>query len=55
MFSIHKNVTPLFQWKTIACSVFCCGCGPEPTSVSEMSSKDANINAYEEVSDTTGR
>lgn len=39
----------IVQWKTIACSVFCCGCGPEPTSVSEMSSKDANINAYEEV------
>lgn len=38
------------QWKTIACSVICCCCGPEPTSVSEMSSKDANINAYEEVS-----
>lgn len=49
---LFANIVCLFawlQWKTIACSVFCCGCGPEPTSVSEMSSKDANINAYEEV------
>lgn len=48
--STHPVVVCIIvQWKTIACSVFCCGCGPEPTSVSEMSSKDANINAYEEV------
>lgn len=49
--NVPSSSSSLFtQWKTIACSVFCCGCGPEPTSVSEMSSKDANINAYEEVS-----
>lgn len=36
------------KWKTIACSVICCCCGPEPTSVTEMSTKDSNINKYNE-------
>uniref|UniRef100_A0A6B2EG71 Diacylglycerol lipase-alpha n=1 Tax=Phlebotomus kandelakii TaxID=1109342 RepID=A0A6B2EG71_9DIPT len=44
--AIKRSIDP--KWKTIACSVFCCGCGPEPTSVSQMSSRDDNINAYEE-------
>lgn len=45
--AIKRSIDP--KWKTITCSVFCCGCGSEPTSVSVMSSKDANINDYEEV------
>lgn len=38
------------QWKTISCSVICCGCGPEPTSVVNMSGQDTHINQYQEVS-----
>lgn len=44
--AIKRSVDP--KWKTIACSVICCCCGPEPTSVTVMSTKDANINAYKE-------
>lgn len=40
----------LSQWKTISCSVICCGCGPEPTSVVNMSGQDTHINQYQEVS-----
>uniref|UniRef100_A0A336LAT9 Diacylglycerol lipase-alpha n=1 Tax=Culicoides sonorensis TaxID=179676 RepID=A0A336LAT9_CULSO len=40
------------KWKTIACSVICCCCGPEPTSVTEMSTKDSNINKYNEQRNT---
>lgn len=26
----------IFQWKTIACSVMCCGCGSTPTSAANL-------------------
>lgn len=45
--AIKRSVDP--KWKTISCSVICCCCGPEPTSVVEMSSKDVHINQYKEV------
>ncbi|XP_067642320.1 uncharacterized protein inaE isoform X2 [Eurosta solidaginis] len=48
--AIQRSVDP--KWKTISCSVICCGCGPEPTSVVEMSGKDTHINQYQEQKDT---
>lgn len=45
--AIKRSVDP--KWKTIACSMICCGCGPQPTSVVEMGSHDANVNVYEQV------
>ncbi|CAD7091657.1 unnamed protein product [Hermetia illucens] len=48
--AIKRSVDP--KWKTITCSVVCCGCGPEPTSVVEMSSQDTHINQYKEQRDT---
>lgn len=47
--AIKRSVDP--KWKTITCSMICCcGCGPQPTSVVEMSGHDAHVNAYEQVS-----
>ncbi|XP_004527126.2 uncharacterized protein LOC101456038 [Ceratitis capitata] len=48
--AIQRSVDP--KWKTISCSVVCCGCGPEPTSVVEMSGKDTHINQYQEQRDS---
>ncbi|KAL5274913.1 DAGLA family protein [Megaselia abdita] len=48
--AIKRSVDP--KWKTISCSVICCCCGPEPTSVVEMSSKDVHINQYKEQKKT---
>lgn len=45
--AIQRSVDP--KWKTIACSMICCCCGPQPTSVVEMSSHDAHVNVYEQV------
>lgn len=45
--AIKRSVDP--KWKTIACSMICCCCGPQPTSVVEMGSHDANVNVYEQV------
>ncbi|XP_032593934.1 diacylglycerol lipase-alpha isoform X2 [Drosophila grimshawi] len=44
--AIQRSVDP--KWKTISCSVLCCGCGPEPTSVVHMSGQDTHINQYQE-------
>ncbi|XP_058444462.1 diacylglycerol lipase-alpha isoform X1 [Malaya genurostris] len=44
--AIQRSVDP--KWKTIACSVICCCCGPEPTSVTEMSNKVENVQRYEQ-------
>ncbi|KRK06260.1 diacylglycerol lipase-alpha isoform X5 [Drosophila yakuba] len=44
--AIQRSVDP--KWKTISCSVICCGCGPEPTSVVNMSGQDTHINQYQE-------
>lgn len=44
--AIKRSVDP--KWKTITCSMICC-CGPQPTSVVEMSGHDAHVNAYEQV------
>lgn len=46
--AIKRSIDP--KWKTITCSVMCCGCVHQPTSVSEMSSKELNINEYNDVS-----
>ncbi|XP_030244164.1 sn1-specific diacylglycerol lipase alpha isoform X2 [Drosophila navojoa] len=48
--AIQRSVDP--KWKTISCSVICCGCGPEPTSVVNMSGQDTHINRYQEERDT---
>lgn len=45
--AIKRSVDP--KWKTIACSMICCCCGPEPTSVVEMESHDSNVVVYEQV------
>lgn len=45
--AIQRSVDP--KWKTIACSMICCCCGPQPTSVVEMSSHDAHVNSYGQV------
>ncbi|XP_037938608.1 diacylglycerol lipase-alpha isoform X2 [Teleopsis dalmanni] len=47
--AIQRSIDP--KWKTISC-VICCGCGPEPTSVVEMSGKDTHINQYQEQRDS---
>uniref|UniRef100_A0A1I8QAG4 Diacylglycerol lipase-alpha n=1 Tax=Stomoxys calcitrans TaxID=35570 RepID=A0A1I8QAG4_STOCA len=44
--AIQRSIDP--KWKTISCSMLCCGCGPEPKSVVEMSGKDTHINKYQE-------
>jgi sn1-specific diacylglycerol lipase len=49
--AIQRSVDP--KWKTIACTMICCCCGPEPTSVTEMSTQDSNINAYNQQKITT--
>uniref|UniRef100_A0A1A9W794 Diacylglycerol lipase-alpha n=1 Tax=Glossina brevipalpis TaxID=37001 RepID=A0A1A9W794_9MUSC len=48
--AIQRSIDP--KWKTISCSIICCGCGPEPTSVIEMSGKDTDINKYQEERDS---
>lgn len=45
--AIKRSVDP--KWKTIACTMICCCCGPEPTSVVEMESHDSNVVVYEQV------
>lgn len=45
--AIQQSIDP--KWKTIACNMICCCCGPEPTSVIQMGEKDANVNAYNEL------
>lgn len=45
--AIKQSIDP--KWKTITCSMLCCGCGSEPTSVIEMSTHDSNVNVYEQV------
>lgn len=49
--AIKRSVDP--KWKTITCSMICC-CGPQPTSVVEMSGHDAHVNAYEQVGISAG-
>ncbi|XP_037036591.1 diacylglycerol lipase-alpha isoform X1 [Bradysia coprophila] len=44
--AIKRSVDP--KWKTIACTMICCCCGPEPTSVVEMESHDSNVVVYEQ-------
>ncbi|XP_058127729.1 diacylglycerol lipase-alpha [Anopheles ziemanni] len=44
--AIQRSIDP--KWKTIACSVICCCCGPEPTSVTMMSTKDSNVQRYKQ-------
>ncbi|XP_062538021.1 diacylglycerol lipase-alpha isoform X2 [Armigeres subalbatus] len=44
--AIQRSIDP--KWKTIACSVICCCCGPEPTSVTMMSTKEENVTRYEQ-------
>ncbi|XP_055616248.1 diacylglycerol lipase-alpha isoform X3 [Toxorhynchites rutilus septentrionalis] len=44
--AIQRSIDP--KWKTIACSVICCCCGPEPTSVTMMSTKMENVQRYEQ-------
>lgn len=44
--AIQRSIDP--KWKTIACSVICCCCGPEPTSVTMMSTKEENVIRYEQ-------
>uniref|UniRef100_A0A182QMX0 sn-1-specific diacylglycerol lipase n=1 Tax=Anopheles farauti TaxID=69004 RepID=A0A182QMX0_9DIPT len=44
--AIQRSIDP--KWKTIACSVICCCCGPEPTSVMMMSTKDSNVQRYKQ-------
>uniref|UniRef100_A0A1B0BDG5 Diacylglycerol lipase-alpha n=1 Tax=Glossina palpalis gambiensis TaxID=67801 RepID=A0A1B0BDG5_9MUSC len=48
--AIQRSIDP--KWRTISCSIICCGCGPEPTSVIEMSGKDTDINKYQEERDS---
>uniref|UniRef100_A0A182VT40 Diacylglycerol lipase-alpha n=1 Tax=Anopheles minimus TaxID=112268 RepID=A0A182VT40_9DIPT len=44
--AIQRSIDP--KWKTIACSAICCCCGPEPTSVMMMSTKDSNVQRYKQ-------
>ncbi|XP_065081564.1 diacylglycerol lipase-alpha isoform X2 [Ochlerotatus camptorhynchus] len=44
--AIQRSIDP--KWKTIACSVICCCCGPEPTSVTMMSTKEEHVIRYEQ-------
>lgn len=46
--AIKRSVDP--KWKTIACSMICCCCSIQPTSVVELSSHDAHVTMYEQVS-----
>lgn len=49
--AIQRSIDP--KWKTIACNMICCCCGPEPTSVTKMSEQDSNVNAYQEQRDAS--
>lgn len=44
--AIQRSIDP--KWKTIACNMICCCCGPEPTSVMKMGEKDSHVTAYKE-------
>lgn len=46
--AIKRSVDP--KWKTIACTLICCCCGPEPTSVVDMETHDSKVVVYEQVS-----
>lgn len=46
--AIQRSVDP--KWKTIACTLICCCCGPEPTSVVDMETHEAKVVVYEQVS-----
>ncbi|KAK9506587.1 hypothetical protein O3M35_008489 [Rhynocoris fuscipes] len=35
------------KWKTITCSVLCCGCAPMPTSAVELKADSATMQAYQ--------
>lgn len=48
--AIKRSVDP--KWKTITCSVVCCGCGSQPTSAVEMSTTDATVCEYMRSKDT---
>ncbi|KAJ8985200.1 hypothetical protein NQ317_018229 [Molorchus minor] len=41
--AIKRSVDP--KWKTISCSVFCCGCS-QPTSAVEMSTGEKDVTEY---------
>lgn len=47
--AIQRSVDP--KWKTITCSVLCCGCAPEPTSAVEMSTGDTTVTEYMKAKD----
>lgn len=49
--AIQRSIDP--KWKTIACNMICCCCGPEPTSVMKMSEQDSHVNAYKEQKDAS--
>lgn len=49
--AIQRSIDP--KWKTIACNMICCCCGPEPTSVLQMSEQDSRVNAYKEHKDAS--
>lgn len=36
----------LLQWKTIVCSVVCCGCASLPTSAAELKAEDGQMAEY---------
>lgn len=43
--AIKRSKDP--KWKTITCSVFCCGCAPMPTSAVELKADSATMQAYQ--------
>lgn len=45
--AIQRSVDP--KWKTIACTLICCCCGPEPTSVVDMETHESKVVVYEQV------
>ena len=36
----------IMQWKTIVCSVVCCGCASLPTSAAELKAEDSQMTEY---------
>lgn len=36
----------VLQWKTIVCSVVCCGCASLPTSAAELKAEDGQMAEY---------
>ncbi|XP_063219967.1 diacylglycerol lipase-alpha isoform X2 [Bacillus rossius redtenbacheri] len=49
--TIKRSKDP--KWKTIMCSVVCCGCAPTPTSAVELRSDGNNITQYQEEKEAT--